>query len=74
MFYSDVSGVMVMFDADDLMILGEQHEAEKVFRELQERTKLREVGRLSKEGETSEFLNRHVRRTAKDFADAGTTC
>ncbi len=70
-FMEEGSGTLLTFHVDDIMTLGEEKKVERLFGELTKRMKLREVGRLAKEGDVGSFSNRRIRRTRHGFAVRG---
>jgi hypothetical protein len=56
---------------DDMFIMGKKGEVEELFQKLQQVMKIRETGRVEKEGDTASFLNRTIVGTARGFKLAG---
>ena len=61
----------MLFHVDDLMLFGPKLAVENLFERMQQKMKLREVGRLEHSGDHCTFLNKQVRRTETGFTIMG---
>ena len=62
------SGVRLIVYVDDIILVGEPEETERVFAEICERMRMREVGRLSEVGDCGKFLGREIKKVDGGYA------
>ena len=53
---------------DDIILVGEPEETERVFADICERMRMREVGRLSQVGDCGKFLGREIKKIDGGYA------
>jgi hypothetical protein len=64
----NAGGVRLVVYVDDIILAGEPEETERVFVEICERMRMREVGRLGKDGDSGKFLGREIKRIDGGYA------